>query len=141
MSIEVIGIENVIAKMYLAVNSADDAVDKAVRSGAFVVQDTATKSIMGGGKSGVSYSRGSKSHIASAPGEAPAADTGRLDGSIMALKSIYGDGWLVGTALDYGKHLEFGTKDIKPRPWLIPALEANRNAIENNIKSAIKAKL
>ena len=141
MSIEVSGIDSVIAKMYLAANSADDAVDKAIRSGALVVQDTATKSINAGGKSGKSYKRGSKSHIASSPGEAPASDTGRLSGSIMALKSIYGDGWLVGTALDYGKHLELGTKEIKPRPWLIPALEKNRNAIENNIKSAIKAKL
>ena len=141
MSIEVSGIENVIAKMYLAANSADDAVDKAIRSSAFVVQDTATKSINAGGKNGKSYKRGSKSHIASAPGEAPASDTGRLSNSIMALKSIYDNGWLVGTSLDYGKHLELGTKDIKPRPWLIPALEKNRNAIENNIKSAIKATL
>jgi HK97 gp10 family phage protein len=141
MSIKVSGIENVIAKMYLAANSAESAVDEEVRKGAFVVQDTATNSIKGGGKSGKAYKRGKKSHIASAPGEAPAADKGRLDNSIMALKSIDGDGWLVGTALKYGKHLEFGTKDIKPRPWLIPALEANRNAIENNIKSAIKATL
>jgi len=141
MSIEVIGIENVIAKMYLAANSAENAVDEEVRKGAFVVQDTATNSIKSGGKSGKAYKRGEKTHIASAAGEAPAADTGKLDGSILALKSIDGDGWLVGTALDYGKYLELGTKDIKPRPWLIPALEKNRNAIENNIKSAIKAKL
>lgn len=141
MSIEVSGIENVIAKINAAANSAESAVDEEVRKGAFVVQDTAVNSIKGGGKSGKAYKRGEKTHIASAAGQAPAADTGRLDGSIMALKSIYGDGWLVGTSIAYGKYLEFGTKDIKPRPWLVPALEKNRNAIENKIKSAIKAKL
>lgn len=56
----------------------------------------------------------------SAPGDPPNADTGRLIQSIKVEKD--GLAYLVGTNLKYGAWLEFGTKDMAPRPWLSVAV-------------------
>lgn len=62
-------------------------------------------------------------HYRSTPGEPPRKQTGRLrdsvahevDASILTAR--------VGTNVEYGKHLELGTKrGLKPRPWLRRAL-------------------
>lgn len=60
----------------------------------------------------------------SLPGEPPHKQTGKLRASVTyeVLKS---GGWFarIGTNLPYGKYLQFGTKRIKPRPWLDVALK------------------
>jgi len=60
-------------------------------------------------------------HIASAPGEAPAVDTGNLKNSI-GTKGV-SHGWAVTVKADYGVYLEFGTVRIAPRPFLKPVVE------------------
>lgn len=70
---------------------------------------------------------GSYQHQASSPNEAPNTDTGRLVSSINT--EITDDGVYVGTSLEYGKYLEVGTKDMKERPWLIPALNKKSDDI------------
>jgi hypothetical protein len=58
-------------------------------------------------------------HQASAPGEFPATDTGTLVGSIdFRLKRGRTLMAEVGTDLDYGIWLEFGTQKMEARPWL-----------------------
>ncbi|UTA52192.1 hypothetical protein MSS93_16455 [Deinococcus radiodurans] len=52
-------------------------------------------------------------HQASAPGESPAVNTGRLRQSITALR-ISPMNWRVGTNVDYALHLEFGTRRMAP---------------------------
>lgn len=139
MTVKLDGLEESIQAIYLATNNVETAVDAAIRAGAAAIQTEAVTSISQGAKTGRIYKRGNKIHQASAAGEAPATDSGDLVRRIQALKSIAGDGsWLVGTSLPYGKHLEFGTKDMGARPWLIPAMEKNRKNIENSIKSAIR---
>ena len=96
--------------------------DTAVR-----VQSEAIRSIQRGPKTGIRYGR----HTASAPGEPPATDTGALASSIARVSGK--PGAAVGTALEYGKHLEFGTTDMKPRPWLFPALESQRKFFEKRM--------
>ena len=67
-------------------------------------------------------------HVASKPGDAPNTDTGRLVASIQVEhtdKTVY-----VGSNLDYAQGLEFGTRTMEARPWLNPALEKNREKIE-----------
>ncbi len=64
-------------------------------------------------------------YTASAPGEPPAQATGGLRGSIKTTvsgedKKIVGR---VGTDLEYGKELEFGSRKVAPRPWLYPSFE------------------
>ena len=65
-----------------------------------------------------------RTHRASAPGEAPANDTGALARSIQA--NIEGKTAEVFTNIEYAAWLEFGTLNIEPRPFLFPALEKER---------------
>jgi len=89
-------------------------------------------------------------HQASAAGQPPAVRTGRLrnsvqtdkknaDNSLHALgtkaKGIYGD--VVALALTglvpYARFLEYGTKRMKPRPFIVPSLNAVRPRAQQNI--------
>ena len=70
-----------------------------------------------------------KTHQASAPGEPPANDTGTLLNSINVAVDAKKLEATVGTKLGYGAHLEFGTTKMRARPWLHPALVANRRGI------------
>lgn len=83
---------------------------------------------------GATYPRGSKTHVASSPGQPPAPDTGQLRNSIqMEVEEARGV-VRVGTNLEYAAPLEFGTstagKDhnvvIAPRPHARPALAKAR---------------
>ena len=147
MSVVVTGVDSTVAALYHKAAKISSAVDKNIRAGAIAVKEDAIDSIQGGMKTGFVYpSAQSKTHQASAPGEAPATDTGHLVASIMAVKNISGDGsWLVGSGLDYAKYLEFGTTQeggrLSPRPWLMPALEKNRNWIYKNIERAVREQL
>lgn len=141
MSVTVTGIDSTIQALYAKTNTLSNSVDEAVRRGAVMIMNDSTRSIAQGVHTGKTYKRGNKTHKASAPGEAPATDTGTLVKSIQSLKSIYGDGWLVGSNLDYARFLEFGTKNMGARPWLIPALEKNRSTIYKSIQTAMKAAL
>ena len=77
------------------------------------------------------YTRGSIAHQASAPGEAPATDTGFLQTQITTQVKVKDDkviGQIIASA-PYARHLEFGTTNIMPRPFMQPALEKNKNKI------------
>lgn len=67
----------------------------------------------------------SSSHQASAPGEAPASDSGALVASISMDVHAGGLAAEIGTGRDYGLFLEEGTDKIEPRPWLKPAADQN----------------
>ena len=82
----------------------------------------------------------------SAPGEPPAVDTGRLRASIthrveMETDEVVG---YVGTNVDYAgilngelKGLEFGTERMAPRPFLVPAIERNKDWIAAKLKAVV----
>lgn len=72
------------------------------------------------GESQIRYMPKRKVNVSS-PGDPPNADTGRLMQSIKVEKDGYA--YLVGTNLKYGAWLEFGTKDMAPRPWLSVAVK------------------
>lgn len=72
--------------------------------------------------------------IVSKPGDAPNTDRGTL---IQSIGFGFDEGKLlavVGTSLKYGKWLEFGTKHITARPWLLPALRISQEAIARIMK-------
>ena len=106
-------------------------VKRAVFRGANVVRTEAVESIARGPKTGKIYTRGSIAHQASAPGEAPATDTGFLQTQITTQVKVQDDkviGQIIASA-PYARHLEFGTTNIMPRPFMQPALEKNKNKI------------
>lgn len=73
-------------------------------------------------KSGRIYKRGQKIHQASAPGEAPAIDTGTLVNSIQV--ADYGRaGAMVSTNTEYADVLELGGRHVLARPFMRPAVE------------------
>lgn len=92
--------------------------------------------IAGGKSTGRIYRRGSVTHQASAPGEAPASDTGVL------LNSIYHERTspltaIAGSRLAYAAHLEFGTRNIGRRPaWMPEVLEAQKT-FPSDIRAAL----
>lgn len=79
-------------------------------------------------KSGRTYKRGSKSHQASAPGEAPAIDTGNLVNSIEVKHPKKLLATVGPSDVEYAAVLEFGSEDgkIAARPFMSPAAEKAR---------------
>ena len=68
--------------------------------------------------------------VRSLPGEPPRKQTGRLRASIAYEVDESALTARVGTNVEYGRHLELGTKrGIKPRPWLRRALAESMTRI------------
>lgn len=80
---------------------------------------------------------GYKFHRASAPGEAPATDTGNLAGSIYARMTgkLVGE---TGSTAEYAAALELGGAHMEPRPALLPAVKAEWPAFEASMKALLK---
>lgn len=82
----------------------------------------------GTGAAGRSYTHGSVTHVASAPGEFPAIDTGALLNDIhVENRGAYTQA--IVSSMDYAPHLEFGTSKMAARPFMGPmARELEREA-------------
>ncbi len=111
------------------------AVEATMQGAAMLVANDAKRRVQRGPKSGRTYVRRGIAHQASAPGEPPATDTGKLAGSIVAAAS--GLTAYVEARSEYGRWLEYGTRRILPRPFMVPAAEANRERIGELIRSAV----
>lgn len=108
------------------------------------VRTTAIRSIQRGPHTGRVYERApgsnlSSTHQASAPGDPPATDTGTLANSI-ATRRTGPMSASVGTGIQYGAYLEYGTQSIEARPWLEPALRSSvksaRKRLDNLVNEA-----
>lgn len=77
-------------------------------------------------KSGRVYRRGSRSHQASAPGQAPAVDYGQLINSIQVSPETPALTMTVGTNVEYAMALEYGSRRVAPRPVWRPVAEKLR---------------
>jgi hypothetical protein len=114
-------------------------VGKAVVATALEALTDVRKAIQGPPKTGREYPRGAngdKIHRASAPGEAPATDTGALVSSTY-LSRIDADTQAIGSRLDYAFFLEFGTMKIEPRPSWVPAAERAAPRLEKRLRRVI----
>jgi phage gpG-like protein len=114
-------------------------VNRAVVATALEALTDVRKAIQGPPKTGREYPRGAngdKVHRASAPGEAPATDTGALVSSTY-LSRIDADTQAIGSRLDYAFFLEFGTLRMEPRPSWIPAAERAAPRLEKRLRRII----
>lgn len=93
----------------------------AVRKTVFDIERLVKES-MQGTKSGRIYARGTKSHQASASGEAPAIDYGVLVNSLQTEFPSDLTGVLF-TNTEYAAALEFGSRRMAERPFMRPAAE------------------
>ncbi len=111
--------------------------ERALKLSALDVRNEAIRSIESGPKTGIVYGR----HQASAPGEAPATDSGVLVGSInsgLVTRTKRKVEAVAGSDSEYGIHLEFGTKNMAARPWLQPAFDRMKNQINARLFKAFK---
>ena len=113
-----------------------------VKGGGQLIRTEAIKSIQTGAKSGVVYQKYNprREHRASAPGQAPASDTGNLVSKIIVkqkTKNIVN----VESNADYSAFLEYGTSKMDPRPFMLPAFEKSKKPILNAVFKRIKSKI
>lgn len=113
------------------------------KRGSDLVRDTAArleaeiKISYTGRKSGRIYKRGSRTHQASAPGEAPAVDAGNLSNSTQwvqesRLRAV------IGTSAEYAEVLEFGGVKMLPRPFMGPAFEKVKPIFEAGLRALMR---
>ena len=115
----------------------DRAIENVVRGTAQNIRTKAIKSVQRGPKTGKVYEKTdpNRTHRASAPGQAPATDTGRLASSIQA--NIDGKRAEVVADTEYAAWLEFGTQKMEARPFLVPALESQREAFNRRLQRVL----
>lgn len=114
---------------------------KGMQASVLKIEAEAKRSIATGKKTGAIYKRRTVTHQASAAGEAPANDTGRLLNSIRGALEPYVSGALsakVTVGASYGKLLEFGTRHMQPRPFLLPAAESSKKWIQDRLSRAVQ---
>lgn len=87
-------------------------------------------------KTGRIYRHGKVKHQASAPGEAPATDTGFLVDSASTTRVANANHEVAFTA-EYAAPLEFGTPRILPRPFLRPSVDKHRRSFEDAMSAAM----
>jgi HK97 gp10 family phage protein len=111
-------------------------VEMAVAKTALDVEREAKHS-MEGPKHGRTYVRGSRVHVASAPGEAPAIDYGNLHNATRAIRKGRTEWWVVPDT-EYAATLEFGTRKMAPRPFLGAAVEQCADSFYQAMTFALK---
>jgi HK97 gp10 family phage protein len=86
------------------------------------VRNEALRLIMQTAKTGRLYRMRGVVHRASAPGEPPASDTGRLVNSITTAYNETKLSGVVSANTEYAPYLEYGTANMEERPFMRPAL-------------------
>jgi hypothetical protein len=142
VTVEIEGLSQVSAFLKRYGQEAEREIGKDVVKTALEINTGVKKRIQRGPKSGRVYTRGSgqnlsREHQASAPGEAPAADSGVLASSIYFEQS----GKLsatIGSRLAYAYYLEFGTSRIDPRPAWVPETELGQVALNKRVEATLR---
>lgn len=132
LEFEIEGIAKLGKQLEQIASAQVDGMGKALIEAGFRIQRHAKKSIA---SSPIDPDTGR-----STPGNPPHTDTGLLAASIY-VNTQEDNGRtvsvIVGTDVKYGQWLEFGTKNIAPRPWLLPAFEATKQKNMDAIKRAV----
>jgi HK97 gp10 family phage protein len=121
----------------------DDKIKAALRRGltawGLLAVAKAKELIIRGPKTGRIYIRGGNvTHRASAPGEPPANDTGRLVASIRYELTSSGTVLRVFAGTEYAAMLEFGTSKMSARPFLRRAIEETQARGMSGIEAEIR---
>jgi len=141
------GINSTIRRFAELKRRGSEIVEEAVFDTATHTHRTAVQGIQKGPASGRVYARylgrrggrlkRPRRHQASAPGEYPASDTGRLASSVQMDQQtrmrIY-----VGTRVKYGRHLEYGTSRMAARPWLLPSFKVAIKATKRSLRDSAR---
>lgn len=120
-----------ISKSKAVLGKYDAELKKIIAGGGQMVMNEAKQSIHSHGSSGRTYQKYNprRTHTASSAGNPPNTDTGYLANNIFLQIDSDGLGASVESRAEYSDYLEFGTSKMRARPFLQPALEANRRKI------------
>lgn len=144
IEIDLQGVNDLIRQLTDLGEDAQEVVLDAVEDMALATHQYAQQGILRGPKTGRVYEKYKprRTHQASSPGEYPATDTGRLAGAV-AFELPRGETAIatVGTNLQYGRHLEFGTSRMAARPWLLPSFEKAKADVIGTLRKRLEAKL
>lgn len=140
VKVEIKGLKEVNAALQAYGKDLGNSLALIVNAAAIEAVTDVRKAIQGPPKTGREYARGKNRdiiHRASAPGEAPATDTGTL------VNSIYNEdrgkyAKAIGSRLPYAYYLEFGTFKMDKRPSWIPAVERAIPKMLKRINIAIR---
>lgn len=118
--------------------AASKEVDKVVQAAGITVRGDIVKLMHRSNPSGITrtLSKPRRVHTASAPGQPPAVDTGRLVSSVVYEKAGPAAAE-VSSAVLYAAWLEFGTMQIAARPAWVPAVENARPKFLAHINAAL----
>lgn len=130
------------AALRLMGQDIQEAVGKAVLGTAIELRGDIVKRYNQGPATGRVYEKYNprRTHQASAPGQAPMTDTGRLAGSVV----FEVEGPLtasVSSAMALAQWLEYGTTRIAPRPAWVPAAEEMALKFRTRLERAIAGEI
>lgn len=140
MSFSVLNLQRLRKKARALGTNGVKAMQKEIAKGTLAIAGTAVKDVQKrspGSQPAIRY-KPKRAVQVSPPGQAPNTDTGRLVQSIGFNIKNNGLTGFAGTNLKYGRYLELGTLNIRPRPWLRPAFKLHEPEIIRNIKDALK---
>jgi len=129
MGIEIVFENKIREVMKKTTDKADERMLEAVQS----VRNTTLETLSGSRTGRIYKVPGTqREYTASAPGEPPAVQFGDLRKSVKGGiekegKNVVG---FVGSELPKGPMLEFGTRNMAPRPWLRPSFEKSADKIK-----------
>lgn len=135
-SVKIEGVKKVTEALARLDAQATKDVQDVISSTAQNIRNTAIRSIKNSPATGRVY----KNHTASAEGNPPRTDTGRLASSIAVVMPENGKALEaeIGAYVNYAAHLEYGTRNMGARPFMFPALEQNMKGYVTKMKQALE---
>ena len=124
-------------EIFKIIDSIPQGIKKKLAIGANDIRNTIITEMMTGPKTGKLYKKKSVTHQASAPGQSPAVDSGELISRIIF--DVRDMELEVGAeaGAPYAEFLELGTKKMKARPWLDPAVEKHASGIFDDVGDVV----
>ena len=142
INIKVTNLKKAMSQLKTLQKDLEPDFQEVVKGGGQLIRGEAIKSIQSGAKSGIVYEKYNprRTHRASAPGQAPASDTGNLVSKIT-IRQDGKDKTNVESNADYSAFLEYGTSKMEPRPFMFPAFEKSRKPIEQAVFKRVVKKI
>ena len=141
-------------KVYFKIKNLNKLTRYGIERGAYTsgiqIKKNTSKEILKKPKGGRVYIRrtkggGRRRHVASAPFETHANMTGALRRSLSfkvnPRQLEFGYGLAIESAPEYAGFVEFGTKNMKPRPSLLNGITSSQNVITSNMNREIKKRI
>jgi len=145
INLKVSGSQDILKRLRKVSNNVDEIAAESVYLTANLIKNTAVESInkvsVGETVRRARQGGGMRNHIASRPGDAPNTDNSDLVKSISVQPLQPKKTMTVGVNAEYAQALEFGTKKMKARPFMQPAIEENKDALDRFLANKLKALL